>query len=158
MRRSGRRNRRDRAPRASRPVALLCCAAAVVIFPGPALALFSATSSSPSMSVSTATLAAASGLGAAGGACVPLTSTTVTLTWTATTSTFADGYEIFRSGTSGGPYTSIGTASGQATITYLDTAVTFGTTYHYVIQAKILGWRSPNSNQASVTTPGTLCL
>lgn len=109
------------------------------------------------MSISSATLAAASGAAAANQNCVPLTSTQVSVTWTASSSSFADGYEIFRSLVSGGPYTSVGTASGGSTTTWTDTSVVFVTTYYYVVQATKINWRSSNSNQASVTTPTILC-
>ena len=123
-----------------------------------ALGTFNSAPSPPSMTVSSATLAAASGLGAANQNCVTLTSTQVKLTWTATSSTWADGYEIFRSLVNGGPYTSKGTVSGQSTVTWTDTTPLFLTTYYYVVQATKNNWRSSNSNQASITTPTALCV
>jgi hypothetical protein len=108
-------------------------------------------------SVASPTLAAPTGLAAARGACVVLTSNAVNLSWAATTSTFADGYEIFRSTTSGSAYASVGTVSGRTTTTFTDTTVAFVTTYYYVVQAKKLVWRSPNSNEPQVTTPTPLC-
>ena len=80
------------------------------------------------------------------------------LSWTATTSTFADGYQVFRGTASGGPYSSIGTVSGRTTVTYVDSTAAFSTTYYYVVQAKYNQWRSANSNQGSVTTPNAVCL
>lgn len=123
-----------------------------------ALASFTSAPSAPSMTVSTATLAAPSGLGATNTNCVVLTSTQVRLDWTATSSSWADGYEILRALVSGGPYTAIGTVSGQGTTTYTDTTVTFSLTYHYVVRATRNNWRSGDSNQASITTPGALCV
>jgi hypothetical protein len=116
------------------------------------------TSRAATHQISTGTLAAPTSLSAAKGACVALTSTAVNLTWTATTSTFASGYDIRRSTTNGGPYTSIGTAAGQSNTAYTDSTVAFLTTYYYVIQATRNLWRSPNSNQATITTQTIACL
>lgn len=77
---------------------------------------------------------------------------------TATSSLFADGYELFRSTTDGGPYSSIGNVSGRTNVTYTDTTVTFSTTYHYVVRATRNLWRSADSNQTSITTPTALCV
>lgn len=64
-------------------------------------------------------------------ACVQLLPTRVRVTWTATPSSFADGYEVLRSTTDGGPYASVGTVGGQATTTFTDTTATSLTTYYY---------------------------
>jgi hypothetical protein len=138
-------------------------AAAVLVLAIAALCANSATAafnSSPSASqhISTGTLAAPTALSAARGTCVLLTSTAVNLTWTATPSPFADGYEIRRSTANGGPYTSIGTIPGRATTSYTDSTVAFSTTYYYVIQATRNLWRSPNSNQATVSTQTAVCV
>ena len=82
----------------------------------------------------------------------------VDVTWTASSSIFADGYQVFRSANSGGPYTLIGTVAGRTTTTFTDADVTFLTTYHYVVQATRNLWRSVNSTQASVTTPTPACI
>jgi hypothetical protein len=108
--------------------------------------------------LSSSTIAAPTVLSAVRGTCVLLTSAAVNLSWTATSSTFADGYQIFRSTVSGSGYSSIGTVSGRATTTFIDTTVGFSTTYYYVVQAKKLVWRSSNSNQAQLTTPTLLCV
>jgi hypothetical protein len=108
--------------------------------------------------VSTATLQPPTGTGAAQGDCVPVLTIEVDVTWTATASTFADGYQVFRSATSGGPYTLIGTVAGRTTTTFTDADVTFLTTYHYVVQATRNLWRSADSTQASFTTPTPLCV
>ena len=106
----------------------------------PAWAAFSGTTSA-SGSIGTATLAAPTGLTAAGG---------VRLSWTATTSTWATGTRVFRSTTSGGPYTQIAQITGLATTTYTD-GPGFGT-FFYVVQAYYTGnganWTSTNSAQA----------
>ena len=108
--------------------------------------------------VSSATLAAPAGTTASRSTCTPLLQAQVLISWTATSSTFADGYQVLRSTTSGGPYTSVGTVSGRGTTSFTDATVAFSTTYHYVVQATRNQWRSPNSTQASVTTPNVLCL
>jgi hypothetical protein len=108
--------------------------------------------------LSTATLQPPTGTAAARGDCFPVLSVEVDVTWTATASTFADGYQVFRSATSGGPYTLIGTVAGRTTTSFTDTDVTFFTTYHYVVQATRNMWRSVNSTQASFTTPTPACL
>jgi hypothetical protein len=113
---------------------------------------------SASQQLSTATLAPPTGTSAARGDCFPLLTIEVEVTWTATASTFADGYQVFRSATSGGPYTLIGTVAGRTTTSFTDVDVTFLTTYHYVVQATRDLWRSVNSAQASFTTPTPACV
>lgn len=70
----------------------------------------------------------------------------VTLAWNA--SAGAASYNVERSTTSGGPYTTVGmpTATG-----FTDTSVTDGTTYFYVVDAADLAGSSPNSTQVSAT-------
>jgi len=69
----------------------------------------------------------------------------VTLSWGS--SEGATSYNIKRSTTAGGPYTTI--ATGVTGTTYTDTIVTNGTTYYYVITAVNAGVESANSNEAS---------
>ncbi len=72
----------------------------------------------------------------------------VDLTWTATaTSGSSIYYNIKRSTTEGGPYSTIATTSA---ITYEDSSVISGLTYYYVVSAVVNGAESPNSNEASV--------
>ncbi len=71
----------------------------------------------------------------------------VSLAWSA--SSGAASYNVLRSASNGGPYSSIGT--GVATTTYLDTSLTNGTTYYYVVQAVNSVGTSSDSNQASAT-------
>jgi DNA-binding beta-propeller fold protein YncE/mono/diheme cytochrome c family protein len=71
----------------------------------------------------------------------------VTLNWNAAAT--ATGYNIKRSTTSGGPYTTI--AGNVGATTYTDSAVTGGTTYYYVVSAVNPTGESPNSSQASAT-------
>jgi hypothetical protein len=74
----------------------------------------------------------------------------VSLAWIA--SRGAISYDIKRSTTSGSGYTQIGTA---ATNNYVDTSVTNGTTYYYVVTAVDNSGQSGDSNQASATPTGS---
>ncbi len=123
-----------------------------------AWATFTSAPSAPSMSFATATLAAPTSPSVTNSDCTPSVSRQVTVSWTATISAFADGYEAFRSLTSGGPYLPVATVSGQSVISYIDTSVLAATTYYYVVQATKVAWRSANSTQVSVTTPSLLCV
>ncbi len=71
----------------------------------------------------------------------------VSLSWNA--SAGATSYNVLRSTTNGGSYTTIATL--VATTSYTDTGLTNGTTYYYVVQAVNSAGTSPNSNQASAT-------
>jgi VCBS repeat-containing protein len=72
----------------------------------------------------------------------------VTLTWSAVTG--ATNYNVKRSPSSGGPYTTI--ASTNAT-SYTDTTDTNGTTYYYVVSASNAGGEGANSLSVSATPP-----
>src|SRR5271163_3407786 len=85
--------------------------------------------------------AAPAGLQATGG------NAQVSLSWNA--STGAANYNVKRSTTNGGPY-STAVASPTAT-NYSDTTVTNGTTYYYVVSAVNTAGQSANSAQASAT-------
>jgi hypothetical protein len=74
----------------------------------------------------------------------------VALSWGATTG--ANSYPIKRSTTSGGPHTQI--AAPTAT-NFIDTGLTNGTTYLYVVSALNANGESPNSAQASATPTAT---
>ena len=71
----------------------------------------------------------------------------IKLSWTA--SSGATSYNAKRATVSGGPYTTI--ATGVTTTTYMDTGLTSGTTYYYVVSAVNGTGESPNSTQASAT-------
>lgn len=78
---------------------------------------------------------------------------TVTVSWTAP-ATGANGYNVYRSLTSGGPYTKIGSAAGGPT-SFADSTVVSGNTYYYVVttyKTDKLGtvYESGYSNQASI--------
>ena len=65
----------------------------------------------------------------------------------------ADSYTLARASVSGGPYTIV--ASGLVALTYADTGLTNGLTYHYVVRAVGSAGESADSPEASVT-PSTL--
>ncbi|MBP2631260.1 MAG: hypothetical protein H6Q70_1888 [Firmicutes bacterium] len=71
----------------------------------------------------------------------------VILSWTAVDG--ATSYTVKRSTTSGGTYETI--ASGVTDTNYVDTSVTNGTTYYYVVVAVNDKGESNNSNEASAT-------
>lgn len=73
----------------------------------------------------------------------------VVLTWNA--SGGASGYTVKRSITSGGPYSIV--AVGINATSYMDTAVTAGTTYYYAVSATSADGESSNSTEAAVTVP-----
>jgi hypothetical protein len=75
--------------------------------------------------------------------------TTVALTWTA--SSGAKSYNVKRSTTNGGPYTTIATT---ATTTYTEQGLTNGTTFYYVVSAVNGAGESANSAQASAAPSG----
>ena len=74
----------------------------------------------------------------------------VTLSWTAVDG--ATSYNVKRSTTAGGTYTTI--ASNVTGTSYVDTSVTNGTTYYYVVTAVNADGESSNSNEASATPEG----
>ncbi|MGD1089310.1 MAG: glycosyl hydrolase family 28 protein, partial [Verrucomicrobiota bacterium] len=69
----------------------------------------------------------------------------VNLSWSP--SATATGYNVMRSILSGGPYTAIQT--NLMSTNYVDTAVTNGVTYYYVVSAVNSGGESPNSAEVS---------
>jgi hypothetical protein len=70
---------------------------------------------------------------------------TVSLAWNAVAG--ATSYNVKRSTTSGGPYTTIKT--GLTTTTYADTSVANGTPYYYTVSGLGAGVESPNSAQVT---------
>lgn len=75
----------------------------------------------------------------------------VSLSWSA--STGATSYNVLRSTTNGGPYSSIASTSSTS---YSDTGVSNGTTYYYVVTASNSAGTSGDSNQASATPNVTI--
>jgi len=77
---------------------------------------------------------------------------TVDLFWSPSSSTVA-GYNVYRGGVSGGPYTRINSSPGVLA-SYTDTAVQSGQTYYYVTTAvDSTGAESGYSNEASALVP-----
>jgi Abnormal spindle-like microcephaly-assoc'd, ASPM-SPD-2-Hydin/HYDIN/CFA65/VesB-like, Ig-like domain len=76
----------------------------------------------------------------------------VSLSWAASTSLVV-GYNVYRGGTSGGPYTIINSALDSST-SYTDSSVQAGQTYYYVTTAvDSTGTESSYSNQAQAVIP-----
>jgi fibronectin type 3 domain-containing protein len=84
------------------------------------------------------------------GLAVSAGSAEVGLTWTL--SAGASSYQVKRATVSGGPYTLIGSPISAS---YIDTGLTNGTTYYYVIAAVDTAGASGNSSQVSATPAGT---
>lgn len=92
------------------------------------------------------TLAAPTSLAATGGA-------TVTLTWVASADSYATGYGIYRSATSGSGYALVSSVTpGTATTT---TDSPGAGTWYYVVRTTFQSWASVNSNQASAVVTAT---
>lgn len=75
-----------------------------------------------------------------------VSSSQINLTWSAVSG--VSQYNVYRSTTSGGPYTQVGTS---ATTSFSNTGLAASTTYYYVVRS-FSGCESANSNQASATT------
>ena len=76
----------------------------------------------------------------------------VTLSWSASSSAGIVGYNVYRSGVSGGPYAQV--TSMDAGLTYTDTTVSAGQTYYYVVSAvDSTGAESVYSNQTQAVIP-----
>ena len=73
----------------------------------------------------------------------------VYLNWTSAST--ANGYNVLRATTSGGPYTRIASLTQTTAAQYKDTGVTNRTTYYYVVQAVNQSGTSANSAEASDT-------
>lgn len=92
---------------------------------------------------------------ALGEGCAAAVSHSVSLTWTASTSANIAGYNVYRSTTSGGPYTQLN-ASLLTTTSYTDNSVTAGQTYYYVATSvDTSNDQGAYSNQAQTTVPTT---
>lgn len=110
-----------------------------------------------SHTLSTDSLAAPTSPATAHGTCIPAVSASIVVSWTATSSSWADGYEILRSLVAGGPYSAVGTVSGQSTTSYSDGPLLFSTTYGYVVRATKGAWRSSETSEVARTTRSVLC-
>lgn len=82
------------------------------------------------------------------------TGTGIRLNWSASTTSTISGYKIFRSNSADGGFTEIGkTINGVAL--YLDSTVTVGQTYHYMVRAYKGNTESASSNVALATAKDT---
>jgi hypothetical protein len=79
----------------------------------------------------------------------------VFLKWSPAAGDTAQGYEVRRATNSGGPYTSVASWNNSPRCEYIDTTVTNGTAYHYVIASRNQSGTSGNSAQASATPLAT---
>lgn len=78
----------------------------------------------------------------------------VDLTWSASTSTSLQGYNVYRSGTTGGPYTKISPALSSTTLLFTDITSQSGQKYFYVVTAvDVSGTESAASTEVAVTIP-----
>ena len=139
---------RDGPPRPARwrttgTLAAVVLASAVLVVAAPVAVASFIGAASAAGTLSTATLEAPSAL--TSGTCLL---GSVTLSWTATPSTWADGYEIRWGTTNGGPYP-------NSTTSILTTKTVSGlglfSTNYFVVRAYDGNWRSPNSNQRTVS-------
>jgi fibronectin type 3 domain-containing protein len=82
----------------------------------------------------------------------------VTLNWTPSAGDLAQGYNVLRSTTSGGRYTSIATWTANTSPNYTDTSAVSGTTYYYVVSANNQSGTSANSAEVSATPTSSALL
>jgi len=80
--------------------------------------------------------------------CTTANSHSVLLSWGAS-STSGVNYNVYRSNTSGGPYTKLTTVTPIAGLTYIDATVFSGQTYYYVVTAINSNGESGYSSQAT---------
>jgi hypothetical protein len=111
-----------------------------------ALAGFASAIAAGAQTLTSATLAAPTGLN------VSCPNGPTTLSWTATGSSYADGYDVLRGTTSGGPYPTSFHVSGRTTTTYTDTTTNGTLVYYYVARATKNNWRSANTAQVTIDT------
>ena len=131
----------------SRPLsraAFLAAAATGLVFVSIATAGFQSSSSAGPMAIGSATLAAPTGPSAT------CANGVATIRWTATGSAWADGYDVLRGTTSGGPYPTIFHRVGRNTVSYKDASVDGSSIYYYVVRATKNNWRSSNTVQRTV--------
>jgi hypothetical protein len=83
-----------------------------------------------------------------------VSSSQINLAWTDNSNDETE-FVIAQSTTAGGPYTDIATV-GANTTSYSRTGLSPSTTYYFVVRAVNAAGNSPNSNQASATTQGTV--
>jgi hypothetical protein len=89
----------------------------------------------------------------ADGRCAGFLRAEVALQWDPTVSAFADGYEIYRSTVSGGPYRRVAFVPGHGTTAYVDDDLSMGADYYYVVKSTTGRRDGPPSEQVGVGTP-----
>lgn len=78
----------------------------------------------------------------------------VDVTWAASTSTPLQGYNVYRSTVSGGPYTKLSPTLSPTTLVFTDTTPLSGKQYFYVVTAlNTSGAESAASSEVAVTIP-----
>jgi len=77
----------------------------------------------------------------------------VTVSWTASTGS-PDSYQVKRGAAAAGPFTSIGTPGASP---YVDSGVTNGTTYYYVVAGRNASGNCSSANSAVVSTAPRSC-
>jgi hypothetical protein len=75
--------------------------------------------------------------------------TTATLTWNAVADTYAAGYRVYRSTTSGSGYALVATVTPRTTTSTTNSPLIPGR-YYYVVRAFAAQWLSPPSNEVSI--------
>ena len=88
----------------------------------------------------------------ADGRCGGFLQAEVALQWDPTVSSFADGYEVYRSTVSGGPYRRVAFVPGHGTTAYVDD-VSIGADYYYVVKSTTGKRDGPPSEQVGAGTP-----
>lgn len=119
----------------------------------PALAAFHSGSSVIANDFSTASLQSATAL-LGTGSCDGAGAAKATLDWAPSSSSFADGYDIYRSSASGGPYTKIAHVTEGSASGHVDASLSISVSYFYVIQTTAINWTSIDSHERQVDTPG----
>jgi hypothetical protein len=109
-----------------------------------AAAQFDSSASTGPMGLTSATLAAPTAPSAS------CNNGVATIRWTATSSTWADGYDVLRGTTNGGPYPTTFHVNGRTTVSYNDSTINGSSRYYYVIRASKNNWRSSNTTQVTV--------
>ena len=79
--------------------------------------------------------------------------TSATVGWTQTVDSYADGYRVLRSSTSGGPYTQVAQVTPVSANSYVDAAAEGR--YYYVTRAFAEGWESANSGETTTVVLGS---
>lgn len=84
----------------------------------------------------------------------PSVAHSVDIDWNASSSSNLQGYKVYRSQTSGGPYSSVSGTLATSTLAFTDGSVLGGKTYFYVVTSlDANGLESPPSTEVSATIP-----